>query len=235
MGTHCLDKGLVTHDTLTACPVEVTTVPAHLAPIRSAAAYSMPPGHPPRGGTFYLMASRKFQRIPRAVKLLTAHETFPGHHLLDTARWDHRRPVRRHVEFPLFYEGWASFSEELMFDTGFFSSDTERVLLAKRRFWRAVRGRIDVDLQTGARELHAAAAYLMETGLKKEHALSMVKRYTLKPGYQLSYTLGRRGFRTLYNRYRPADGQPEAFARRVLAQGEIGLDQLERELFTPRY
>ena len=59
----------------------------------------------------------------------------------------------------------------------------------------------------------------------------MVKRYTLKPGYQLSYTIGRRGFRSLYNQYSATGGQPAGFARRVFAQGEIGLDQLEKVLF----
>ncbi|MDY7034487.1 MAG: hypothetical protein SVY10_21625, partial [Thermodesulfobacteriota bacterium] len=54
---HCIEKGMVKKDLLRSCPVCVEPVPSSLTAIRSAAAYSMPPGYPPRGGTFYILDS----------------------------------------------------------------------------------------------------------------------------------------------------------------------------------
>ena len=230
LGQHCHSANLVPDDLLDACPVTVAPVPDYLLPIRSAAAYSMPPMHPPTGGTFFIMTSQNFSDVPRDVWLLSAHETYPGHHLLDAMRWRHTRPVRRHIEFPLFYEGWASFAEELLFDTGFFSDARDKFLMAKRRFWRAVRGKIDLELHTRRRDFDQATKYLVNTGLQKEQAQHMLKRYTLKPGYQLSYTIGRYHFRKLYDQFIDGGGDPAEFVHKILTQGEIELDHLQQTL-----
>jgi len=190
----------------------------------------MPPRHPPMGGTFFILESGKNDPIPIDYQLLTAHETFPGHHLLDTCRWQQTRAIRRHIEFPLFYEGWASFAEELMFETGFFSGQTNRILMAKRRFWRAVRGQIDVDIHTRVRTLDEAASMLTSTGMPQDRARAMVRRYCLKPGYQLSYTIGRRRFLKIYTSWCRENKNPAEFARKVLEEGEIGFHHLEKIL-----
>lgn len=233
LADHCAAQGLTTPAFLKRCPVNVTPIPDYMRPVRSNAAYSMPAGYPPKGGIFYIMENRSETTVPADYRLLTAHETFPGHHLLDSRRWEQRRPVRRHVEFPLFYEGWASFSEELLFDTGYFHSLTDRLLMAKRRFWRAMRGRIDLEIHTRRRSMDQAAALLVECGLPTRQATTMVKRYALKPGYQLAYTMGRRQFRRLFERDIKSPGAPAAFARRILAQGEIGFHHLEAALRRP--
>lgn len=230
LARHCTTRGLVSADLVRQCPVTVAPIPAYMRPVRSNAAYSMPPEHPPRGGTFYILDTGDGARVPADYRLLAAHETFPGHHLLDTCRWGHARPVRRHIEFPLFYEGWASFGEELLFDTGFFSGPADHLLMAKRRFWRAMRGQVDFDIHTRRSSLAEAAAFLCAAGMRYSQAMAMVRRYCLKPGYQLAYTIGRRRFRRLYDTYRQQAGDPDAFARQVLAQGEIGFQHLNRIL-----
>jgi hypothetical protein len=230
LARHCSRQGLITADLVRECPVEVEGIPDFMRPVRSNAAFSMPPVHPPRGGTFFILETGRGARIPADYRLLTAHETFPGHHLLDTYRWRQERPIRRHIEFPLFYEGWASFSEELMFETGFFSTPADRMLMAKRRFWRAVRGQVDFDIHMRRRTLEDAAAFLTSQGIGPSRARAMVHRYCLKPGYQLAYTIGRRRFRRLYDAFCLKETNPVAFARRVLAQGEIGFNFLEQVL-----
>jgi len=201
-----------------------------MRPVRSNAAFSMPPGHPPGGGTFFILDTGPGAAIPPDHRLLTAHETYPGHHLLDTCRWRHPRPVRRHLEFPIFYEGWASFAEELLFETGFFEGAVDRLLMAKRRFWRALRGQVDLDIHMRRRSLDGAAALLTSHGLSARRAAAMVRRYSLKPGYQLAYSIGRRRFKRLWTAFRQREGDPAVFARRVLAQGEIGFDHLAQQL-----
>jgi len=230
LARHCSAQGLITADLVRECPVKVEGIPNYMRPVRSNAAFSMPPVHPPRGGTFFILETGEGAMIPADYRLLTAHETFPGHHLLDTSRWRQERPIRRHIEFPIFYEGWASFSEELMFETGFFSTPVDRMLMAKRRFWRAMRGQVDFDIHMRRRTLDEAAAFLASEGIGPRRAKAMVQRYCLKPGYQLAYTIGRRRFRRLYDAFCLKETNPVAFARRVLAQGEIGFNYLEQVL-----
>lgn len=222
LSAHCTDEGLMPAGLTRECPVRVETIPPYMAPIRSTAAFSAAPGHPARGGTFYVLEDA----VPADYRLLTAHETYPGHHLLDSCRWNHKRLVRRHLEFPLFYEGWASFSEELMFATGFFSGPSDSLLMAKRRFWRALRGRVDLNIHLHRQSLEDATGLLSAQGMAPQRARAAVARYALKPGYQLSYAIGRRRFRRLFGRCQ-GPRKVSQFARLVLAQGEIEFDQLE--------
>lgn len=226
LASHCMTKGLVSPELVEHCPVSVEEIPDHLLPVRSSAAFSMPPGHPPKGGTFFIMKDDHARTVPSDWRLLTAHETFPGHHLLDSCRWNLERPIRRHVEFPIYYEGWASFSEELLFDTGFFKDKTDTMLLAKRRFWRAIRGLVDLDINTRRRSLEDVCNSLIEYGMVREKAQTMVQRYILKPGYQLAYTIGRRRFKKIYDK----NPDPTSFACEVLSLGEIGFENLEKIL-----
>ncbi len=229
---HCLENGFTDSETLAGSDVSIETIPDHMMPVRANAAYSMPPGHPPRGGKFYLFPPGK-QPFPRDMMLLAAHETYPGHHLLDTTRWRNPLAVRRCLEFPLFYEGWASFGEEILFDTEFFSGAADQLMMAKRRFWRAHRGRAEFNIHTGRWHLEEAASALADVGLvSREQAQAMARRYALKPGYQLSYAIGRRKFRQLYTAYLGRGKTPAQFVRDALSEGEIGFDHLaERMLY----
>ncbi len=227
---HCLAHGLVSEQLAARCPVRVRPVPDYLSAIRAASSYSIKPGHPPTGGTFHIHGAdrpgEEKQSYQREYRILSAHETWPGHHLLDIHRWGHRRPVRRVVEHPTFYEGWACFAEELMRRTGYFFTAEDRLLMARRRLWRAVRGKVDLELQTGRMDLSRAAACLVETGVPPGRARSVVRKYPLNPGYQLCYTTGLRSFERLYQRYGRQD--PARFAAVVLSSGEVGFRRLER-------
>ncbi len=231
LARHCLEAGLATEELVRTNPVRVAPVPPHLRPVRSAAAYSMPPGRPPRGGTFFILShglSHDLRHtLQRDYRLLTAHETWPGHHLLDATRWGLVQRLRRPMEFPLFYEGWACFAEGLLAQTGCLSSGPDLILLNKRHLLRAVRGKVDIGIQTGSMSLDDAARYLYEAGFDKEGALPLAKRYALKPGYQLCYAFGLRKFEGIYGR---SHMDPAEFAKAVLGRGEIGFDNLSRIL-----
>jgi uncharacterized protein (DUF885 family) len=227
---HSLEAGFLPDEAIAACDVAIKTIPDYLRPVRADAAYSIPPVHPPRGCVFFIR-SGGHQTVPPDIRLLAAHETYPGHHLLDTRRWSHPRLLRRSLEFPLFYEGWASFGEEILFDTGFFSGPADRLLSAKRRYWRACRGRVDLRLHTGQWGPEQAALALCESGLvNRDTAQAMVRRYALKPGYQLAYTVGRRRFKALYTAYLGSGRTPARFVRDAVAHGEIGFDHLAAQL-----
>ena len=232
LAQHCLEQGLVSPSLVSSCPVRVAPMPPFLSAIRSASSYSIPPRHPPTGGKFYIFTNyateESQRRYLREYKMTCAHETYPGHHLLDTSRWSLTRPLRRFVEQPIFYEGWACFAEELMSLTRYFSNPGDRLLLSRRRLLHAIRGKVDIGLQTGTMNIPAAFKYLKESGISTERATSLARKYPLNPGYQLCYTLGLRRFLDLYDRY-GRDNLPN-FAQVVLEQGEIHFMDLEKML-----
>ncbi|MDZ7265385.1 MAG: DUF885 domain-containing protein [candidate division KSB1 bacterium] len=232
LAQHCLRQGWLSERMAAECPVHVTSVPQYLAAIRTASSYSVVAQHPPVGGTFYILGGDGAQTMrpesQRELPMLSAHETYPGHHLLDTYRWSMADRFRRSIEQPIFYEGWACFAEELMWRTGYFANAGDRLLLAKRRLWRAIRGKIDLSLQTGMLDLAAASQYLQATGVPKNHAMAVIQKYPLQPGYQLCYTIGLRRFINFFETY----GQQNLnrFVQTVLENGEIPFSNLERLL-----
>ncbi|MEN8210870.1 MAG: DUF885 family protein [Thermodesulfobacteriota bacterium] len=229
LGLHCRDTGLV-HDKLyRENPVRVMPVPKFLAAIRSASSYSIPPRHPPSGGIFYIINAHDpaeiYKDYHREYQILSAHETWPGHHLLDISRWSLESTVLRAVEQPIFYEGWACFAEEMLFHSGYLSGSKDSLLLAKRRLWRAIRGKVDLGIQTNTMNLSAATEYLTRTGMTREQARASARKYSLNPGYQLCYTVGLRKFLQLFQRY--GKNSLKKFSKVVLNQGEIGFNELE--------
>lgn len=232
LARHCVRKGLVAEDLVLQCPVRVEPVPAYLAAVRAASSYSIPARHPPIGGTFYVINAGHPDEVrksyQREYRMLISHETYPGHHLLDIHRWSLPQQIRRVIERPLFYEGWACFAEEIIRRTGYLHTPTDRLLLARRRLWRAIRGQVDLGLQSGRLDLKSAARRLTATGINPQDALSAVRKYPLNPGYQSCYTAGIRRFLDLYDRY-GGKGLP-AFVATVLGQGEIGFECLEKVL-----
>jgi len=232
LAAHCIAQGLVSPGLVSTCPVTVLPMPIFLSSIRVGASYSISPQHPPTGGKFYIATRYTNEESRRSslreYRMTCAHETYPGHHLLDCSRWSLTQPLRRNIEYPTFYEGWACFAEELMSTTGYFSESVDRLLLARRRLAHAIRGKVDIGLQTGAMDFATATQYLEETGISHERAGVLVRKYPLNAGYQACYTIGLRRFRDLLHRH-GSMGLP-AFVQTVLNQGEILFTDLEKIL-----
>jgi hypothetical protein len=235
LGRHCRDTGLVQDKLYQENPVRVMPVPRFLAAIRSASSYSIPPEHPPSGGIFYIINAHDPEEIHKEYhkeyQILSAHETWPGHHLLDIARWSLKSPVLRAVEQPVFYEGWACFAEVMLFQEGYLSGPQDSLILAKRRLWRAIRGKVDIGIQTGTMNLSTAVEYLTRTGMNMEQARTSARKYSLNPGYQLCYTVGLQKFIALFQQY--GKNNLKKFSRVVLNHGEIGFNDLEQIIKQP--
>ena len=235
LGRHCRDTGLVQDRLYQQNPVKVMPVPEFLSAIRSASSYSIPPGHPPSGGIFYIINAHDPEEIykdyHKEYQILSAHETWPGHHLLDITRWNLNSPILRVVEQPVFYEGWACFSEVMLFNQGYLSGPQDNLLLAKRRLWRAVRGKVDIGLQTGSMNLTTAVELLTQTGMTMAQARASARKYSLNPGYQLCYTVGLHRLIELFQRH--GKNNLKKFSRIVLNHGQIGFNDLEQIIKQP--
>jgi hypothetical protein len=221
--------------------VRVEPTPTYLEPIRATASYSAPPfpGEGAAEGRFFVQVSgddaasaqgrRRLESVHREYRYLAAHETCPGHHLLDSCRLVQTDPIRRSIESALFYEGWACYAEQLVDDLGYDPDPRQRLILLKRDLWRAVRGRLDLDLHTGSISLEEAAGRLASLGYAAEDARKQARRIPLTPGYQLCYTLGKRAFLDLRRQYVPRLSLRD-FHTIVLGSGQVPFACLGRAL-----
>jgi len=219
--------------------VVVEETPLFLQPIRATASYCSPfPGMQTGRGRFFVNTERDGQHVSsesdlsalhREVRFLSAHETYPGHHVLDWNRMHLSDPIRRQIESALFYEGWACYGEQLTDESGYQPDLRQSLIRIKRDLWRAVRARLDIELHTGTLSLEQGTDMLCELGYPKQSALKQVRRYALTPGYQLCYTLGKREILSLKKQFVPPLSLRN-FHSIVLGEGEVPFHCLERSL-----
>ena len=172
--------------------IMVLQTPYYLQSLRATASYRAPltggrQGH----GVFYVTPGKEdLELIAGHCPYLSAHETYPGHHILDHLRLNHPNPVRRQMESPLFYEGWACYGEQLLDELGYTNNPQQHLIQLKRQLWRSLRAILDVKIQSGKMTLDDAALEIEKLGFSSKRAQHQVRRFCLTPGYQLCYFLG---------------------------------------------
>ena len=221
-------------------PLEITATPYYLRSVRSTASFGAAFSSDAREKSFFYITTRLPQnesrvheddllkkRLHREYKFLTAHETIPGHHLLDSIRRILENPVRRQIESPLFYEGWAYYAESLLTEIGYVQHPMEYLVDYKRRLWRSARCQIDVGLHAGFIMLADAVELLTTAGFSREEAQRQIYRFQLNPGYQLCYSLGRYEIMRLKKVYENQMGS-EQFHAFLLEGGELPFHWIEK-------
>jgi uncharacterized protein (DUF885 family) len=213
--------------------------PAYLQSVRGSASFSAASGdHGDESDLFYIttggaegVKNGLRGRLHREYRFLTAHETVPGHQLLDSVRRSLPNQIRRQIESPLFYEGWACYAESLLVEYGYVRSSMEELVDMKRRLWRAARCQVDVGLNTGKLSQEDAIGLIAAAGFSKEEAGRQVDRFKLNPGYQLCYTLGHHEIMALRKRYGSDMGRGR-FHRHLLEGGEMAFHLAEERFKT---
>jgi uncharacterized protein (DUF885 family) len=203
--------------------------PLYLRSVRSGASFGAGLTAAPKEKSYFYITTHFFHKTSENLikkrfhcehKYLIAHETVPGHHMLDSIRRGLNNPVRRQVESPLFYEGWATFAESLLIEYGYVQSPMECLTFHKRNLWRAARCQIDVGLSQGMLTTDDAVSLLTTSGLSSAEAWRQIQRFSLNPGYQLCYSLGDYEFRQLKDRFGHRMERNE-FYNKLLSGGEL--------------
>ncbi len=220
---------------------EVRETPTYLKSVRSSASFAAGFTADQRERDFfYITTSLPEQRsgeardllkkrLHREYQFLSAHETFPGHHLLDFTRRSLKNSIRAQIESPLFYEGWAYYVESLLTEYGYVDQPLDRLVDCRRRLWRAARCQIDTGLASGLLIHDRAMELLILTGFSEEEAGNQLDRFRLNPGYQLCYSLGRYELTRLREAYEGQLGR-DGFHREILEGGELPFDLIEKRL-----
>ena len=212
--------------------LELCETPTYLRSVRGSASFSAAFSTDARENNYFYITTHTPQhtgketadlirkRLHREYKFLAAHEAFPGHCLLDCVRRDLKNPIRRQIESPLFYEGWACYAESLLTEYGYSDSPMQRLVDCKRRLWRAARCQIDVGLNTGKMGSRDAIELLTTAGFSEQEAVGQVDRFRLNPGYQLCYSLGRYEIMSLRQTYGHRMGHDQ-FHKQLLEGGQL--------------
>ncbi len=122
----------------------------------------------------------------------TIHEVYPGHFV--QGRWAERAPTRVQKAFGSysFTEGWAHYTEQMMIDEGFGSSDpANRLAMLRGALLRNCRFAASIAIHTkGATVEQAAKRFMTDCHQDPATAHEQAVRGTFDPGY-FAYTLGK--------------------------------------------
>ncbi|UCD71324.1 MAG: DUF885 family protein [Syntrophobacterales bacterium] len=211
--------------------IAVLQTPNYLKSLRATASYRAPLTGNTRGhGIFYITPGREdLELISSHRPYLSAHETYPGHHILDHLRIHHSNPIRRQIESPLFYEGWACYGEQLLNELGYVKDPRQQLIHLKRLLWRSLRAVVDVELQTGKITLAQAAKKMETFGFSAKRTQRQMRRFALTPGYQLCYFMGMYEINRLRKQFSSRLG-PKPFHDILLGGGEIPFHLVEKRL-----
>lgn len=207
--------------------VVVAETPLYLRSLRTSASYAAPWGAPEEHpGYFYVTPEIEDPDYHlNHHRFLSAHETVPGHHLLDAARLNLASPLRRQYESPLFYEGWACYAEVLAVSEGYLAEPRELLVGWQRRLWRALRGLADLDYRRGRLDLEEGLNLLRQAHYPEAATRLQMLHLALTPGYQLCYTLGLREVLSLRERFGAALGRAR-FHKVLLSGGQLPFDRV---------
>lgn len=204
---------------LPGAPVDIVATPSFLTALVPFAAYEPPPIYlDAQQGRFYVTepdpslppeaaARQRRGHCRHSIAAMVAHETYPGHHLQLVTAQELGSEVRRHLWTPVMVEGWALYCEQLMAETGYYTTPEQRLFQLVNLLWRAIRVVLDVGLHTRGMTAREAVDYMVEhLPIERRSAEAEVRRYCAWPTYQLCYAVGRRDLLSLREDYRAAAG-----------------------------
>jgi uncharacterized protein (DUF885 family) len=223
--------------------LKVVETPPVLRSMISGIAYQPAgPFDPPQPGHFYVrpipdsldrtQLDARYRYVQRrGFKGSVVHEGFPGHHLQMQLAAHNPDPIRKWQMNTMMEEGWALYSEEMMYRAGLYGMDDPSQwlgVLGGIRF-RAARIVADVKLHTGQFTYDECVEWMTktlgaETESAEQYVRKEVQRYTYTPTIQMSYLMGKREIERLRDAAQKRDGSDfseHKFYDALMAEGSI--------------
>jgi len=168
-----------------------------------------------------------------AMRVTSLHEGYPGHHLQFAVQKQAPGIMMRIYNCSSFFEGWALYCEEMMFESGYYDP-WGRLIQLKDKLWRACRILVDVGLHTGGMSDKEAVQFMAkELKMSPLSARADVNWYTMRPTVPQSYFTGMLRFKALREKYRRKLGGRftlKRFHDAVLRTGAVPIPLLEKAL-----
>jgi len=165
----------------------------------------------------------RLKRMRREYLFMTARQTYPGRHLLDSQRRALDDEAMSQINNPLFMAGWLALAEDLLEELGYLASDLDRLVHHHRCLCRAGLAMIDAGLARGDVDQDRCLAILQDAGYSREEALDRVRTIRLSPASRVMPLLGLAELNGL--REKAGLDTPE-FCRRLFAEGQLPPDQM---------
>jgi uncharacterized protein (DUF885 family) len=202
---------ILTHNLASIPPDDslvIAETPQYIAPLVPIAMYGPPPFYAKnQSGIYYITRPSSKSSLKTSgfhsyysIPNVMVHEAYPGHHL--DLCWNNHfaSPLTTIASFistlgTETVEGWAHYCEEMMLEQGFHDElghDKVKLTILLGQIWRAVRIIVDIELHCKKRTIEDAIQLLVDRALMDAPtAKAEVRRYTIAPGYQLSYLIGK--------------------------------------------
>lgn len=167
------------------------------------------------------------------IRVLAAHEAYPGHFVQLAFARRHPSVVRAAFPSGTFVEGWAVYTERAVMDAGFRGGDPEYALCFwKMRLRTALNALLDHSLHTGKRTPEACERMLTAGGFQEEgEAVGKVVRGRLTSTQLSTYFVGVQEvmeLRHMDESLRGGDFDAPDFHRRLLSHGSVAPRHLAR-------
>ncbi len=168
-----------------------------------------------------------------AMRVTSLHEGYPGHHLQFAVQKHAPGIMMRLYNCSSFFEGWALYCEEMMYESGYYDH-WGRLIQLKDKLWRACRILVDVGLQTGGMSDAEAVRFMAkELKMSPHSARADVNWYTMRPTVPQSYFTGMLRLKELREKFRRKLGKRFTLRRfhdGVLRRGAIPIPLLEKAM-----
>lgn len=204
--------------------------PIHLAP--ALGAWENDPSH--CYVSAHLFTGRGFRddpvRLARARKefaFMTAMQTYPGRHLLNSQRRALGDSPMAQITNPLFMAGWLAFAENLMDELGYLETPLDRLTHHKRGLCRAALAMIDAGLAVGSMDQNRCLSILEEAGFSQDEGLNHVRNIRLTPSCRAMPILGLYEITRLRKKSRLKIGP---FCTALFAGGQLPFAHIERHM-----
>jgi uncharacterized protein (DUF885 family) len=153
--------------------------------------------------------------------MITPHEILPGHYLQLKFAARHLRKVRALFADGVYVEGWGTFCERLMLDSGW-GGPLDRLAHLKKQMENTARAIVDIRVHTESMSRQEVIRFVKEEALQDDQfASNMWTRAISTPTQITTYYLGYRQVRGLYDDLRAARGG--AFRLRDFMDGMMEL------------
>lgn len=201
-----------------------------------AAAYYMPPSLAgDRPGVFYVNLRQPMEIQRFGMLTLAAHEGIPGHHF-EVAYSQNLKGIpmlRANAPITAYSEGWALYSERLVYELGL-HDEISNIGRLQAEMFRAVRLVVDTGMHARRWSRQQAINYMIaKTGMPEGEVSAEIDRYIVMPGQACAYMVGMLEILALREEARERLGdrfELADFHQALLENGPLPLKILRREV-----
>lgn len=214
----------------------VRKIPDYEAKFSTIAYYMQPHYDGSKPGEYYVNAYKPKSRPRFEMRVLSFHESIPGHHLqIAIAMERNALPAFRKLGgTTAFVEGWALYAERLADEMHLYPSDLDRMGMLSYDAWRAARLVVDTGIHAMGWTRARAEKYMREhTALTDVNIRNEVDRYIAWPGQAVAYKVGQLfilGLRAEAKRKLGQRFDIKAFHDQVLKNGAVTLPVLRKQI-----